>query len=86
VLIESMAAGLPVACSNMSAMPEILGDSGFYFNPLNVDSITDTLRICIESSRLREEKSRESFKLAQQYSWERCAHKTFGFLSLCSEA
>ena len=39
ILIEMMAAGLPIACSNMGPMPEVLGDAGEYFNPLSSEDI-----------------------------------------------
>ena len=39
ILLETMAAGLPVACSNRGPMPEILGDAGLYFDPLQPQEI-----------------------------------------------
>ena len=33
VLIENMASGLPIACSNRGPMPEVLKDGGVYFDP-----------------------------------------------------
>ena len=40
ILLEAMAASLPIACSNRGPMPEILKDAGIYFNPEQVSSIT----------------------------------------------
>lgn len=37
-LLEGMASGMPVLCSNRGPMPEVLGDSGIYFDPSSVDS------------------------------------------------
>src|SRR5690606_11444139 len=34
ILLEAMSAGLPILCSNMGPMPEVLGENQFYFNPL----------------------------------------------------
>ena len=36
ILLEKMSAGLPIACSSKSAMPEILKDTGVYFDPDNM--------------------------------------------------
>ena len=35
ILIEKMASGLPIACSNKGPMPEVLGSAGVYFDPEN---------------------------------------------------
>lgn len=82
ILLESMAAGLPVACSEMGPMPEILGDAGVYFNPEQSDEIATAIRTLILSSELRTDLAKLSFEKAQLYSWERCAVETFNFLDL----
>ena len=38
-LIEGMASGLPIACSDRGPMPEVLQDGGVYFNPEDCKSI-----------------------------------------------
>ncbi|MAI14638.1 MAG: hypothetical protein CMM15_11505 [Rhodospirillaceae bacterium] len=81
ILLETMAAALPVACSNRGPMPEVLGDAGLYFDPENPVEIAQTLRKYLDSSALRSQKSKASFKRSQQYTWERCANDTFAFLS-----
>ena len=43
ILIESMASGLPIVCSDKQPMPEFLGKNGFYFNAKSVDSIVDAI-------------------------------------------
>jgi glycosyltransferase involved in cell wall biosynthesis len=79
-LLEKMASGLPIACSNMSCMPEILQDGGLYFNPEDPSSIADAIEIYILNPQLRVEKSLRSIELARNYSWEKCAQSTFAFL------
>jgi len=83
ILIEAMSAGLPVACSNVSAMPELLGDTGIFFDPLNPDSIATALKKLIESAELRAKNASNSFELAREFSWERCSNETFSFLKSC---
>jgi glycosyltransferase involved in cell wall biosynthesis len=80
ILLENMAAGLPIACSNKDPMPEILGDSGVYFNPEKCDDIAEAIHTLITSSELRTKLANSSFQKAQYYSWKRCAKDTFGFL------
>ena len=76
-LVEGMASGLPIACSDMSCMPEILEDGGVYFDPLDINSIEDCLFSFISNKKLRKEKSQRSFQRAQSFSWESAAKDTF---------
>jgi len=81
ILLEGMASGLPIACSNRGPMPEILGLAGVYFDPDNSQDIMRALRELIDSPELRTEKAAASFAKSQSYSWRRCADETFNFLS-----
>jgi glycosyltransferase involved in cell wall biosynthesis len=81
ILVETMAAGLPIACSNRSAMPEILGDAGVYFDPENPEDVAQGLRKLIENPEMRFRKAHSSFQKAKQYSWTKCARDTFKFLA-----
>ena len=48
-LVEAMASGAPVASSNRTAMPEILGEAGQYFDPLDANEMADAIvRIILE--------------------------------------
>ena len=48
ILIEGMASGLPIACSNLGPMPEVLGDAGLYFHPERPAEIAAALRQLFE--------------------------------------
>ena len=81
ILLEMMAAGLPIACSNMGPMPEVLGDAGEYFDPLSSNDITTKLENLVVSSDLRAELSAKAIYRASGYTWEQCAEKTLKFLA-----
>lgn len=81
ILLEGMATGLPMACSRMGPMPEILGDAGEYFNPLDPEDIASALRRLVESFELRGRHAQSAFDRAKCYSWERCSNDTFSYLS-----
>jgi glycosyltransferase involved in cell wall biosynthesis len=81
ILLETMAAGLPVACSNRGPMPNVLGDAGVYFNPENPLEIASAIRQYLLSPELRANNARKSFEFSQRYSWKRCADETLAFLS-----
>jgi glycosyltransferase involved in cell wall biosynthesis len=81
ILLEGMASGLPIACSNRGPMPEVLGDAGVYFNPESAADIARALRDLIDSPTLRERLAHASFDRVRIYSWNRCACETFEFLA-----
>lgn len=80
ILLETMAAGLPIACSARGPMPEMLGDAGLFFDPEDAESILASLQTLVVSPTLREQTARATFAEARQYSWRRCADRTFAFL------
>lgn len=81
ILIEAMTSGLPIASSNMGPMPEVLGEAGFYFNPLNTDEIYLIIKQMLDSAELRTIKSLESYNKSINYTWKDCSEKTFEYLS-----
>jgi glycosyltransferase involved in cell wall biosynthesis len=81
ILLEGMASGLPIACSDRGPMPEVLGDAGVYFDPEKPDEIARALRELIESPELRTKLAQSSFERVRRYSWRRCADETFKFLA-----
>lgn len=79
IVTEAMAAGLPIACSNMSSMKEILLDNALYFNPEDPISIADSLGKLIDSPNLRTKLARNAYKRSKIYSWKKTADSTFEF-------
>ncbi|WP_061249397.1 glycosyltransferase family 4 protein [Leptospira alstonii] len=79
IVTEAMSAGLPIACSNMSSMKEILLDNALYFNPEDPKSIAHSLIQLIESPKLRTKLAQNAYKKSKIYNWKETAHSTFGF-------
>jgi glycosyltransferase involved in cell wall biosynthesis len=79
-LVEAMAMGLPIACSNRGPMPEVLADGGVYFDPEDASSIAAAVEQIIQSPELRTTIAQQAKALSQQYSWKRCADETFVFI------
>jgi glycosyltransferase involved in cell wall biosynthesis len=82
ILLEAMAAGLPIASSNRGPMPEIMGDGGISFDPDDVTTLTNALRVLVRDHRLREYVSQVAHARAKTFSWEECAARTLEFVSL----
>lgn len=82
-LLEAMAAGVPIACSSRSSLPESLQDAGEYFDPQNINSIVRALERLIENPEVRDFYSSRAKELASSYSWESCARETWQFVVRC---
>lgn len=80
-LMEAMASGLPIACSDRSPLPDVLGDAGVYFNPEDPEDIANSLRQLILSPELRAHFAGLAYHRATPLSWKRCADETFAFIS-----
>lgn len=85
ILLETMASGLPIACSNRGPMPEVLGDTGAYFDPECPRDIARALHELLDSPQLRTELANASYERALKFSWQRCADETFKFLAFVVE-
>jgi glycosyltransferase involved in cell wall biosynthesis len=70
---EAMACGAPVVSSNASSLPEVAGDAALYFDPRNVDAITDALRRALTDDALRADLRLRGLAQAKRFSWERAA-------------
>ena len=78
-LLEGMAAGIPIACSNSLPMPDILKDGAEYFNPENPDSIAEALNRLITHPLVAFEKAKRAYELSNEFTWKRCIKGTFSF-------
>lgn len=81
ILIESMASGVPILCSDKAPMPEFLKGNGFYFDPKDVKSIEDAIRDFLLAPDKREVMAKNNIQEIKNYSWDKTANQTFSFLS-----
>lgn len=75
-LVEAMACGIPVIASNVSSIPEIMGDAGILFDPYNVDEISSAMELVLRDTALRSKLSGKSLKRASEFSWLNAARQT----------
>lgn len=79
-LVEAMASGLAVVCSDRGPMPEVLGDAGVYFDPEDWRSLYAALRGLVHAATARAELATASYTRALGFTWSRCAAETWRFL------
>jgi glycosyltransferase involved in cell wall biosynthesis len=71
--VEAMACGTPVIVSNVSSLPEVVGDAGLSVDPLDVAALSDAIARVLSDDRLRKELSARGLERATRFSWARCA-------------
>ena len=81
ILMESMASGIPIACSNKQPMPEFLKDNGFYFNATDITSIEAALIDFLENPDQRKINSENALNEVKKYSWYKTAKETIDFVT-----
>ncbi len=75
-VLEAMACGTPVTCSDTSSLPEIAGDAALHFDPHSVESLTDALRHLLNDTDLRAALRQRGFEQAAKFSWDQVAAET----------
>jgi glycosyltransferase involved in cell wall biosynthesis len=75
-VLEAMACGTPVACSNSSSLPEVAGDAALLVNPMNTEELETAVRTALENESLRQEMSEKGLRRAQAFSWLQTAQRT----------
>lgn len=74
--LEAMSLDCPVACSNTSSMPEVVGNAAVQFDPHDVDSIANALEAVINNPALQADLRQRGRDRLQAFSWDRCALET----------
>lgn len=74
--LEAMSMGTPVACSDSSSIPEVVGGAGEYFDPTRADSIAQAMESVLYSATRRQELVSLGYERAARFSWNRCARET----------
>jgi glycosyltransferase involved in cell wall biosynthesis len=72
-VLEAMACGTPVCASNTSSLPEVIGDAGLLFDPLDTHAMTDALRRVLTDAPLRERLVAAGLAQASRFTWDSAA-------------
>ncbi len=74
--LEAMHFGCPVACSNTSSMPEVIGAAAKLFDPSSAESIRVAMEALIADKYMRETQIKFDHERLKMFSWDKCAHET----------
>jgi len=85
-VLEAMACGTPVVCSNVSSLPEVAGEAAILVDPLDVEELATAMERVLGDEELRAELTERGFEQARRFSWEKCARQTLDVLErVCHE-
>ena len=73
--LEATACGTPVITSNISSLPEVVGNAALTVDPHNTDEIAGAITQLIEHEDLRAELRQKGYQQAQLYTWPKSAQK-----------
>jgi glycosyltransferase involved in cell wall biosynthesis len=75
-ILEAMACGRAVACSDTSAMPEVADSAGLLFDPYVPGQMVRAMRDLLIDNELRARMERLGLQRAAQFSWQKTAERT----------
>lgn len=74
-VLEAMACGVPVVCSNVSSLPEVAGEAALLVDPMDVDALAQAIQRILTDAALRERLVAHGYRQVTCFSWERCARQ-----------
>jgi glycosyltransferase involved in cell wall biosynthesis len=84
ILLEMMASGRPVVCSNYPPMPEFGGNAVAYFDPEKPESLANILDILLDSPEQQQTLADSAFEKAKNYRWDDAARQTWQVITALS--
>ena len=79
-VLEAMAAGIPLVCSNIEPLRSTAGDAALLFDPNDAAGMADALRRIADDTSLRERLAAAGPERAHKFTWERAARQTLDAL------
>ena len=75
-VLEAMACGCPVLCSNVTSLPEVAGDAALFVKPSDTDDIARAMRHLIADQPLRQSLSERGVQRAALFDWRKMVVET----------
>ena len=75
-VLEAMACGTPVVCSNAASLPEVVGDAAITVDPHDVEALAGAMQRVLADADLQQDLRRRGLQRAAGFSWERTARET----------
>jgi glycosyltransferase involved in cell wall biosynthesis len=80
-VLEAMACGCPVVCSNLTSLPEVAGDAALMVDPRDVQALVGAMAVALTDARTRERLIEKGRARAASFTWEEVVRKTAAVFS-----
>lgn len=74
--LEAMSFGTPCVVSNVTSIPEVVGNAGLCINPYSVSDLSDKIKTVINDEGVRQNLIQLGYERINLFSWEKCAEGT----------
>lgn len=75
-LVEAMACGCPVVCSNVTSLPEVIGEAGLTFDPNSPQQVAEKIWSVWSDDSLKQHMRERGLERAKFFNWENTARQT----------
>jgi glycosyltransferase involved in cell wall biosynthesis len=79
-ILEAMACGTAVVCSEVGSLPEVAGDAAILVNPHDTTQLVQALFRVLDDDQLRSELEQKGLRQVTRFSWAKCAQETLEIL------
>lgn len=79
-VLEAMASGTPVACSNLSSLPEVTGDAGVLFDAYNIDDMSQKIESILLDRDMQQSLVEKGLQRSREFTWRSTAKRTLEVL------
>jgi glycosyltransferase involved in cell wall biosynthesis len=81
-VLEAMACGCPVIASNVSSLPEVVGDAALLVDPYDIEALAQAMLTVLEDDDLKRQMSKRGITQARKFSWQKAGDE---LLAVCRE-
>lgn len=85
-VLEAMSVGVPVASSNATSLPELVGDAALLFDPADIDAMASAMHRALTDNTLRTDLVRRGHERARQFRWQQSANETRNVYATAAES
>lgn len=83
-VVEAMASGTPVVCSDIPVLREVAGNAALFAKPEDVDGLADTIRRVLTDRAVADDLRRRGLERARVFTWSETARKTLAVYASAS--
>jgi glycosyltransferase involved in cell wall biosynthesis len=79
-VIEGLAAGIPVVCSDIAPLRETASGAALFFDPASSEAMARAIESVLDDPQRQLEMIRAGMRIAADFTWTRCAEQTLNVM------